>query len=139
MLYSSLMNHPNLPTEALRETEHKLFLFHYSLLVALPPSADAKAIARKEVKDIARGVVLLGQADQEIWDVELEWEDYVSFRESPSSRVTFCFDLYVIHETDARMEARTRRTIPSLDSEEVRLALPGSREGDFYPWLPQVL
>lgn len=75
-LYQNLLNHPNLPLAALRETEHKLFQYHLSLLWALPKTSEAKARTREEVQKIAKGVVLIQTQDREIWEVELDWADH---------------------------------------------------------------
>lgn len=75
-LYHDLCNHPSLPLDQRRATEHKLFLFHFSLLAALPTTSPMKPIARGEVLEMTRGCVLLGIEDQQMWEVEIEWGDW---------------------------------------------------------------
>lgn len=75
-LYQRMLNHPSLGAELYRKVENKLFSFHLALLQALPVTDDLKAKERKEVRELAKGAVLVGSEDREAWEVDLEWADW---------------------------------------------------------------
>ncbi|CED83821.1 TPR repeat-containing protein [Phaffia rhodozyma] len=93
-LYQSMLNHPSLALEEYREIEQKLFSFHLALLYALPITSPYKAKERKEVKDLAKGAVLIESNDRDAWKVDLEWGDWETIDQYPTTHFKKYIDLF---------------------------------------------
>lgn len=97
-LYRAVMDDPDASgdEELRRQVERKLLMHLRTLLRALPSSFDEtsldlrkgekkkevkeeedrlKAAVRSDVEELAKGMVLIGVADESAWCVVLEWKD----------------------------------------------------------------
>ncbi|KDQ10122.1 hypothetical protein BOTBODRAFT_164222 [Botryobasidium botryosum FD-172 SS1] len=77
-LYNEILNHPDTPDDLRRTVESKLLRHNQQYLFAVQNKGENKAIKdrlRREVEEMARGVVLLDIADELAWNIVIEYMD----------------------------------------------------------------
>lgn len=116
-LYDQVLSHIQASDEARREAEHKLLLYRYNILKALPnpagqlagPSGTAatttkskdddiqntkrKKEALESVQELANGIVSIDVPDEVAWSIVLEWQDVLHLADLDRQRLR----AYVYH------------------------------------------
>jgi len=105
-----------------------------------------KQVARGEVLEMTRGVVLLGIEDQQMWEVEIEWGDWEVIGESrlsssllSTSSTVLSFLSWEKLTSFTSCFIVSHRTLPLANSQSLRRSLPRRVALDLHPRVPQVL
>ncbi|PWN37617.1 uncharacterized protein FA14DRAFT_159580 [Meira miltonrushii] len=110
-LYDQVLSHVQASDEARREAEHKLLLYRYNILKALPnpagqlagPSGTAATTAKSKeddeqntmrkkqalesVQELANGILSIDVPDELAWSIVLEWQDVLHLADLDRQRL----------------------------------------------------